>query len=234
MINIIPAHVAIIMDGNGRWASKRFLPRVAGYKKGVDVAYNIVKHAEQLGVKYLSLFAFSTENWSRPKYEVDFLLNLISELLQDKLTELLAYNVKLKIVGNLQDLPCDLQAIINNSVDATRENTGLTLALAINYGGRWDLINACKKMLLANVDPNLVDEKLLSQYLSFAEMPDPDLLIRTSGEMRLSNFMLWNLAYAEMYFTETLWPDFGRESFEQAIEVYGTRQRRFGKVVENV
>jgi undecaprenyl diphosphate synthase len=234
MGNIIPLHVAIIMDGNGRWALKRFLPRIAGYKKGVDTAQNIVKCAEQLGVKYLTLFVFSTENWLRPKIEVDFLLNLIAELLHDKLSEFLTNNVKLNIFGNIQALPLNLQNAIKQSIAATKDNTGLTLNLAINYGGRWDLANAVKQIIREQVNPEIVDENLLSKYLAFANIPDPDLLIRTSGEMRLSNFMLWNLAYSEMYFTETLWPDFDSEAFSKAIEFYGTRQRRFGKVVEHV
>lgn len=234
MIKAIPLHVAIIMDGNGRWAQSRCLPRVAGYKKGVEAAQHIVKYADQVGVKYLTLFVFSTENWSRPKYEVDFLLNLISELLHEKLGEFLTHNVKLNILGNLNGLPNNLQNIIEQSVDRTKNNTGLTLNLAINYGGRWDLTNAVKQILIDKIDLGSIDENLLSKYLCFADIPDPDLLIRTSGEMRLSNFMLWNLAYSEMYFTDILWPDFDREAFVKAIEFYGTRERRFGKVIENV
>jgi undecaprenyl diphosphate synthase len=227
-------HVAIIMDGSGRWALKKFLPRIAGHRKGLDVAYDIVKYADTLGIDYITLFAFSTENWSRPKYEVDFLLGLIGELLQKKLSDLLKYNVRLNICGNLQELSCNLQKIINDSIYATKDNTGLTLTLAINYGGRWDVVSAVKKMLVDKVDPNSVDEKMVASYLSFAQIPDPDLLIRTSGEMRISNFMLWNLAYTEMYFTNTLWPDFTSECFNKALEFYKTRQRRFGKVVEHV
>jgi undecaprenyl diphosphate synthase len=234
MSNVTLKHVAIIMDGSGRWAQKKFMPRVAGHRKGLEIAYDIVKYASGLGVEYLTLFAFSTENWSRPKPEVDFLLSLISELLQDKLADLLKYNIRLNIYGNLQELSTELQETIHESIEATKNNTGLTLTLAINYGGRWDLVSAIKKMLIDKVDPQSVDEKKLNSYLSFSAIPDPDLLIRTSGEMRISNFMLWNLAYTEMYFTNTLWPDFTNECFNKALEFYQTRQRRFGKVVEHV
>ncbi|MCA1028500.1 MULTISPECIES: isoprenyl transferase [Cytobacillus] len=230
----IPEHVAIIMDGNGRWAKKRTLPRVAGHHEGAKVVRKITRFANQLGVKTLTLYAFSTENWKRPKMEVDFLMKLPSEFLQTFLPELIEENVQVKMIGNKSILPAATLKAIDEAIQSTAHNDGLVLNFAMNYGSRAEIIEAVKNVLIdaqsGIIDEEKLTEEVFSSYLMTNELADPDLLIRTSGEIRLSNFMLWQLAYAEFWFTDVLWPDFGEEHFVEAVEVFQKRQRRFGGV----
>lgn len=230
----IPEHVAIIMDGNGRWAKKRTLPRVAGHHEGAKVVRKITRFANQLGVKTLTLYAFSTENWKRPKMEVDFLMKLPSEFLQTFLPELIEENVQVKMIGNKSILPAATLKAIDEAIQSTAHNDGLVLNFAMNYGSRAEIIEAVKNVLIdaqsGIIDDEKLTEEVFSSYLMTNELTDPDLLIRTSGEIRLSNFMLWQLAYAEFWFTDVLWPDFGEEHFVEAVEVFQKRQRRFGGV----
>ena len=230
----IPEHVAIIMDGNGRWAKKRTLPRVAGHHEGAKVVRKITRFANQLGVKTLTLYAFSTENWKRPKMEVEFLMKLPSEFLQTFLPELIEENVQVKMIGNKSILPAATLKAIDEAIQSTAHNDGLVLNFAMNYGSRAEIIEAVKNVLIdaqsGIIDEEKLTEEVFSSYLMTNELADPDLLIRTSGEIRLSNFMLWQLAYAEFWFTDVLWPDFGEEHFVEAVEVFQKRQRRFGGV----
>ncbi|MBD7936693.1 MULTISPECIES: isoprenyl transferase [Cytobacillus] len=230
----IPEHVAIIMDGNGRWAKKRTLPRVAGHHEGAKVVRKITRFANELGVKTLTLYAFSTENWKRPKMEVDFLMKLPSEFLQTFLPELIEENVQVKMIGNKSILPSATLKAIDEAIQSTAHNDGLVLNFAMNYGSRAEIIEAVKNVLIdaqsGIIDEEKLTEEVFSSYLMTSELNDPDLLIRTSGEIRLSNFMLWQLAYAEFWFTDVLWPDFGEEHFVEAVEVFQKRQRRFGGV----
>lgn len=226
----VPKHVAIIMDGNGRWASKRFMPRVAGHSRGLEVVRRVVEYSNQVGVKYLTLFAFSSENWRRPPDEVSFLMNLFLKALEKEVDKLHRNNIRLRLIGDMKGFGEDIQARVKEAELKTSENTGLVLTIAANYGGRWDVINAVRQLL--KEQPNLasesLDEGLLSQYLSMPYAPEPDLFIRTGGEQRISNFLLWQLAYTELYFTEILWPDFSSDDYKAAIESYSQRQRRFG------
>lgn len=230
----VPSHVAIIMDGNGRWAKKRALPRVAGHHEGMKVVRKITKLASQMGVKTLTLYAFSTENWKRPKTEVDYLLKLPEEFLGTFLPELIEENVRVTMMGYKENLPGHTTRAIEKAINETKENTGLVLNFALNYGSRAEIVDAVKQVLndcqdgILNKDE--LSEEIFSSYLMTSNMSDPDLLIRTSGEIRLSNFMLWQLAYSEFWFTEVLWPDFGEEHFVEAVEAYQNRQRRFGGV----
>ncbi|MBN6887196.1 undecaprenyl diphosphate synthase [Cytobacillus horneckiae] len=230
----IPAHVAIIMDGNGRWASKRSLPRVAGHHEGMKVVRRVTRFANKLGVKTLTLYAFSTENWKRPKLEVDFLMKLPEEFLGTFLPELIEENVQVRMMGNKEILPKFTLTAIEKAIDATKENDGLVLNFAMNYGSRAEILEAVKHVLTDSksgiIDEEQLTEEVFSSYLMTNGMNDPDLLIRTSGEIRLSNFMLWQLAYSEFWFTDVLWPDFNEEHFVEAVEVFQKRQRRFGGV----
>lgn len=230
----VPSHVAIIMDGNGRWAKKRAMPRVAGHHEGMKVVRKITKLANELGIKTLTVYAFSTENWKRPKMEVDFLMKLPEEFLGTFLPELIAENVRVEMIGYQSKLPAHTQNAVEKAMESTRDNTGLTLNFALNYGSRAEIIdgvkqvlNDCKSGILNEEDLN---EEIFSSYLMTSDFADPDLLIRTSGEMRLSNFMLWQLAYTELWFTDVLWPDFAEEHLIEAIEAFQGRQRRFGGV----
>lgn len=236
-INIekLPRHIAIIMDGNGRWAKRRGLPRVFGHREGVKAVNRIVKAVSKLGVKYLTLYAFSIENWKRPQKEVDALMELLAVALDKNLRKLQKQKVRLQIIGNTKGLPESVQVKLNEVVQATSENKGLTLVLALNYGGQWDIIQAVQKILTTNdneLDTRQLAEKIskenIERNLSTAQIPDPDLLIRTSGEKRLSNFLLWQSAYTEFFFTDELWPDFGGDSLLNAIGSYQIRERRFG------
>lgn len=227
-----PKHIAIIMDGNGRWAKKRFLPRASGHQKGVQAVREIVKRCDYLGVETLTLFAFSSENKNRPNEEVSLLFKLFLNVLQQETSKLQKNNVRLKIIGDLSFFP---EAVQQNAVKAEKllsQNTGLTLVVAVNYGGRWDLVEATKKIAKLSkngkIDPDLIDDKTLKNHLSMADLPDVDLLIRTSGEVRISNFLLWDIAYSELYFTDTLWPDFRAQELDRAIADFEGRQRRFG------
>jgi undecaprenyl diphosphate synthase len=230
----VPSHIAIIMDGNGRWAQKRALPRVAGHHEGMKVVRKITKLANELGVKSLTLYAFSTENWKRPKNEVEYLMKLPEEFLGTFLPELMEENVKVEMMGYKEDLPSHTFRSIVKAMEDTKDNTGLVLNFALNYGSRAEILDAVKSVIndytsgiLSEQD---ISEDVFSKYLMTKDLPDPDLLIRTSGEIRLSNFMLWQLAYTEFWFTEVLWPDFDESHFVEAVEAFQNRQRRFGGV----
>jgi undecaprenyl diphosphate synthase len=230
----VPKHVAIIMDGNGRWAKSKNMVRVQGHRAGADSVREVVKAAGEFGVKYLTLYAFSVENWSRPKSEVNTLMGLLEKFLRDELTELQKNNVRLQAIGRLSDLPDNVREQLHLCIEATRENTGLILILALSYSGRVEIVEAVHSIIreikLGHIDSAQVDEQLFNHHLYTRYYPDPDLLIRTSGEMRLSNFLLWQLSYTEIYVTPTLWPDFRGKDLSDAIIDYGNRQRRFGAV----
>ena len=231
----VPKHVAVIMDGNGRWARKRFLPRIAGHKRGVETVRDIVKQCIELKVEYLTLFAFSSENWRRPPEEVSFLMSLFMEALKREVTKLHQNNIKLIMIGDRSRFDAGLIEKIEASEQLTANNTGLVLTIAANYGGRWDVLQAVNKMQKA--EPELAgayDENHLTPYLSMSYAPEPDLFIRTGGEKRISNFLLWQLAYTELYFTDTLWPDFNEAAFNAAILSYQQRERRFGRTSEQL
>ncbi len=234
-VDQLPKHVAIIMDGNGRWARKRFLPRVAGHKRGVEVVRDVVKKCAQLDIKFLTLFAFSSENWRRPQEEVTFLMGLFMEALKREVIKLHENNIRLMLIGDRSHFTPDLIEQIEISEALTKDNTGLTLTIAANYGGRWDLLQAVNNMVKANPQSNKpFDEEDLTSFLSMHYAPEPDLFIRTGGEKRISNFLLWQLAYTELYFTDTLWPDFDESAFDQAIHSYQQRERRFGRTSEQI
>ena len=230
----IPRHVAIIMDGNGRWARQRGLPRIAGHRAGAKSVREIVRVASKLGIEYLTLYAFSSENWSRPKVEVAALMRLLEFYLQKELAELDKDNVRLAAIGRLHELPAGARQQLDKAIAALRDNEGLTLVLALSYGGRAEIVDAvrgiAREIKTGQIDVADVDEKRISDHLYTAGIPDPDLLIRTSGELRLSNFLLWQISYAEIYVTETQWPDFRKAEFLKAMEDYSKRQRRFGRV----
>jgi undecaprenyl diphosphate synthase len=228
------------MDGNGRWARKRLLPRVAGHKRGVETVRDLVKYCSDLNVKYLTLFAFSSENWRRPEEEVSFLMGLFMEALKREVIKLHENNIRLKLIGDRSRFNTELNKQIIDSEVLTANNTGLTLTIAANYGGRWDILQASKRLLQAKQEEgtNVADiaftEEDLSPYLSMHYAPEPDLFIRTGGEKRISNFLLWQLAYTELYFTDTLWPDFDRQAFDVAVQSYHQRERRFGRTSEQL
>lgn len=227
-----PKHVAIIMDGNGRWATKRGLPRTAGHRQGVETVREAVQAARDLGIQYLTLYSFSSENWNRPESEISELFSLLRMFIHRDLAELHKNNVRIRIIGVRDGVPDDVLALIDDAVNLTRGNTGQTLIVAFNYGSRNEITNALKKIVSdvqsGKIDEAGINEETISNSLDTAGIPDPDLLIRTSGEIRLSNFLLWQLAYTEMVFVDCLWPDFTRAEFESALETYGRRTRRFG------
>ena len=229
-----PVHIAIIMDGNGRWAKARGLPRVAGHRQGAEAVRNCVRAAGELGVSYLTLFGFSSENWKRPDGEVRDLMGLLRLYLRNEVRELHKNNVRLRVVGDRQRLGPDIVSLIEQAEAKTGGNSGLTLTLALSYGGRAEIVHVAQtlatKVQAGEITPSQIDEEMLSCSMFTAGMPDPDLLIRTSGEQRISNFLLWQCAYAEMVFTEVLWPDFGRKDLEAAIQAFHGRDRRFGAV----
>ncbi len=229
-ITHIPNHVAIIMDGNGRWAKQRRLPRLAGHRAGTENIRHVIECFAEYGVKHLTLFAFSTENWSRPRREVRGLLRILEEVINQELINLHQKGVKLRHIGHVDRLSPGLQRAIHRAIDLTKDNTRITLSLAFDYGGRAEIVDALKRITREGIPPENIDEALLSSYLYTADLPDPDLIIRTGGEMRLSNFLLWQAAYSEYYATPTFWPDFGREEIERALEAYGQRERRFGRL----
>jgi len=234
----IPQHVAIIMDGNGRWARKRALPRHAGHRSGVGSVRQAVETAAQRGVEVLTLFAFSSENWSRPREEVSKLMGLFVEALQREVDELHLNNVRLEFVGARGLLQTSLVEKIASAEEQTRENTGLRLIVAVAYGGRWDIVQAAKRLasraVAGEISVENIDDAAVAQELQLRDVPDPDLLIRTGGEQRISNFLLWHLAYSELYFCDTLWPDFGEAQFDAALEFFAQRQRRYGHTAEQV
>ena len=231
----VPRHIAIIMDGNGRWAKQRFLPRVAGHQRGVECLRDAVKACGALGVEYLTVFAFSSENWRRPADEVSFLMQLFLKMLQREVKKLHDNNIRLKVIGDLNRFDADLNRHIQDAEQLTANNTGLTLTIAANYGGRWDIMHATQAMLKAR--PELLEnfnEADLEPYLLMHYAPEPDLFIRTGGEQRISNFLLWQLAYTELYFTDILWPAFDRAALEAAIQSYQQRERRFGRTSDQL
>lgn len=229
---ILPKHIAIIMDGNGRWAIERNLPRAAGHQQGIESVRDIVKASSQLGIGYLTVYAFSMENWKRPHMEISILMSLLKQYLINEIDELDANNVRLCAIGKLNALPKPVQKILSKAIERTAKNTGLTLTLALSYSGRWDIIRAVQMIALdarrGNLSPEDINEELFSTYLLTSHMPEPDLLIRTSGEMRLSNYLLWESAYSEIYITNLLWPDFRRTDLYDALENYMNRERRYG------
>ena len=230
----MPTHIAIIMDGNGRWAKSRFLPRTAGHNAGVETIRKVVKEADRLGIQYLTLYAFSTENWKRPKLEVDALMNLLVTYLRNEIDELHKNNVKLTAVGDFEKLPEACVKELHSAMDKTKDNTGVHLNLALNYGGRNDIreavVEIAKEYKEGKISLEDITEERIKKHLSTGEIPDPDLVIRTSGEQRLSNFLLWDIAYSEFYYTDIHWPDFDGEALEKAIYAYQKRDRRFGGV----
>jgi len=232
----VPKHIAIIMDGNGRWAKKRLLPRFIGHQKGLNAVKRVVSHCAEIGVESLTLFAFSTENWRRPPEEVNKLMGLFLKALQREVSKLDDNNVKLKIIGDRSAFNEEIQTYIDLAESQTASNDGLILNIAANYGGRWDTVEAIKKWHIANPERDLseLDEASLSKYVCLAEQAEPDLLIRTGGEQRMSNFLIWQMAYAEFYFTDTLWPDFNELSIDEAIASFIHRERRFGKTGDQV
>lgn len=233
-----PQHVAVIMDGNGRWARSRGLPRIAGHRKGVERVRDMVTACVEKGVKHLTLFAFSSENWRRPAQEVQLLKDLFLAALEKEIRKLHKNNVRFRVIGDIGRFGEKIAARIQQSETLTQDNTALTLTIAANYGGRWDIAQACaelaRRAMRGEIDPATITEESLEPFLSMAGVPEPDLFIRTGGEQRISNFLLWQLAYTEMYFTPVLWPDFDRTQFEQALVSYAGRQRRFGLTGEQI
>ncbi len=234
----IPRHVAVIMDGNGRWAKGRGAARLFGHKNAIKAVRDITEGAAELGIEFLTLYAFSTENWKRPKLEVRGLMELLVATIKREVGTLNKNNVRLKTIGDIKNLPGNCERQLDEAKEITKGNTGLTLVLALNYGGRNELIEAAKKIGedVANgaVDATKIDETIFSEYLDTKDIPDPELLIRTSGEMRISNFLLWQVAYSELFFTDVLWPDFRKEDLYEAIVSYQKRERRFGKISEQL
>lgn len=233
-LNRVPKHIAIIMDGNGRWAKSKFLPRTAGHKAGVETIRTVLRECKKLRVKHVTLYAFSTENWKRPKLEVDTLMNLLSTYLKNEVATLHKENVKLTAIGDIDNLPSQCVKELNKAIELTKNNTGCNLNLALNYGGRLDIKNALvdiiKDVKVGKINLDEIDENTISNHLSTKSIPDPDLVIRTSGEERLSNFLLWEVAYAEFYFTNVHWPDFDEKELQKAIFTYQSRDRRFGGI----
>lgn len=230
----MPRHVAIIMDGNGRWAKGRGLERIEGHRAGAEAVRRVVKACVEMGIEVLTIFAFSTENWSRPREEVDALMALLVEYFSRDLEELHSLGVRLRVIGERERLPKPVQESVDRAVNCTKGNSRMTLVVCLSYGGRWDIVQAtrriAKRVAEGDIAPEEIDENMFSSFLETAGLPDPDLVIRTSGEMRISNFLLWQLAYSEIWVTPTLWPDFGEQHLRQAVEEYSKRERRFGKV----
>ncbi|MBI1267189.1 MAG: isoprenyl transferase [Cryomorphaceae bacterium] len=230
--NNVPAHVAIIMDGNGRWAREKGHERVFGHLHGVEAVRAALKAATELGVRYLTLYAFSTENWNRPKQEVEALMDLLVQTIVREVQDLDKNNVRLRAIGAIDDLPDSCRDELKAAITSTAKNTGINLILALSYSARWEIIEAVKSIVSSGIDPKEVTEKLISEHLSTKDIPDPELVIRTSGEQRVSNFLLWQIAYAELYFMKKYWPDFREVDFQEAIKEFQKRQRRFGKTAE--
>ncbi|WP_089355602.1 isoprenyl transferase [Ekhidna lutea] len=228
----IPEHIAIIMDGNGRWAQKQGVKRIFGHQNAIEAVRSATEGSAEVGVKHLTLYAFSTENWERPKYEVDSLMTLLVNTIKDELPTLQKNNIRLSTIGETSGLPAKAQNRLQEAITCTKENSGMNLILALNYSGKWDLVNAMNQILqkeMTCIEPSDIDE-----HLSTAGIPNPDLLIRTSGEMRISNFLLWQMAYTELHFTDVLWPDFRKKDLYEAILSYQKRERRFGKTSDQV
>src|SRR5439155_9905996 len=228
----LPAHIAIIMDGNGRWAAQRHLPRVEGHRAGIESVRDVVEGSARVGIKVLTLYAFSVENWKRPAMEVSTLMALLKRYLRLELNTLLRNNIRFRVIGRPEDLAPDIQRELADAEEKTAANTGMLFNIALNYGGRAEIVEAAKRLLAAGVRPDELDEQRFSGFLYTAGQPDPDLLIRTSGEMRVSNFLLWQIAYAEIWVTETLWPDFRKRHLLEAILAYQKRERRYGGITQ--
>lgn len=232
---LIPKHIAIIMDGNGRWARNRFMPRMAGHQQGVETVRGVIKACIERNVAYLTLFAFSSENWRRPAEEISFLMQLFTGALEQEITKLHENGIRFKVIGDISKFEPRIIEFIQNGEQLTAQNTRLTFTIAANYGGRWDIMQAMRKMMAQSSEvPFNFEEESLAQYLSLSYAPEPDLFIRTGGEYRISNFLLWQLAYTELYFTNTLWPDFNEHELELAIQSYQQRERRFGRTSEQL
>ncbi len=230
----IPAHIAIIMDGNGRWAKQRGLPRIAGHRAGLKTLRKLVEHAASIELNAMTVYAFSKENWQRPEQEVSMLMELFMTTLQSEIVELHKNNVRLQLIGERTAFSEKLQEAMVNAEKLTAENNGLQLNVAINYSGRWDIVQACQALLLADNFDGTLSEADIERYLCLRSLPEPDLFIRTGGEQRISNYLLWQLAYTELYFTDALWPDFGAAQLDDAILWYQNRERRFGKISEQI
>jgi undecaprenyl diphosphate synthase len=226
----LPAHVAIIMDGNGRWAAQRHLPRVEGHRAGIDSVRDVVETSARLGIGVLTLYAFSMENWKRPRTEVNTLMTLLKRYLRLELSTLLTNNIRFRVIGRAHELPSDVRSELESGMRQTEGNSGMLFNIALNYGGRAEIVDAARRALAAGVDPAELDESRFASFLYTAGQPDPDLLIRTSGEMRVSNFLLWQIAYSEIWVTETLWPDFRRRHLLEAVVAYQKRERRYGGI----
>lgn len=237
-INKLPQHIAIIMDGNGRWAKKKGAMRIFGHQSAVKAVRDATEACAELGIKYLTLYAFSTENWNRPEAEVKALMTLLVATINSEIKVLQRNNIKLQTIGNTKELPKNCQKELEEAIALTSSNTGLTLILALSYSGRWEITNAvqsiAKDLIERKIDADAISESLISRYLQTASIPDPELMIRTSGEMRISNFLLWQIAYSELYITEVLWPDFRKEHLWEALVNFQKRERRFGKISEQV
>ena len=230
----LPKHIAIIMDGNGRWAKSKGKLRVFGHKNGVTAVRDTVEAAAEIGIQFLTLYAFSTENWERPESEVNALMSLLVTAINKETKTLMDNNIKLSTIGDTNSLPSKAKKELLEAINKTKDNTRMTLILALSYSGRWDILNATKNLITDGIDPNVINEQVFQQYLTTKSVPEPELLIRTSGEYRISNFLLWQIAYSELYFTDTLWPDFRRIDLEKAILDYQNRERRFGKTTEQI
>lgn len=234
----IPKHVAIIMDGNGRWAEKHGKARVFGHESGVDSVRSVVEGAGEIGIKFLTLYAFSTENWERPRNEVEALMELLVHAIENETESLMKNNVRLITIGNMDLMPLKVKEKLDGCIRQLNSNTGLNLVLALSYSSKWEIINAVKNIVKdsaqGKIKPEMIDNELFENYLNTAEIPDPELLIRTSGEYRISNFLLWQIAYSELFFTEKLWPDFRKEDLFEAIYDFQNRERRFGKISEQL
>jgi undecaprenyl diphosphate synthase len=237
-LNNLPLHIAVIMDGNGRWAKKKGAERIFGHSNAIKAVREVTEGCAELGIKYLTLYAFSTENWARPKQEVEGLMQLLVATIRKEVKTLMKNNVKLSTIGDIGSLPLNCQRQLQEAIDETKDNTGLTLVLALSYSGRWEILNAVKdlatKVKNNEINPEDINFELFASKLNTSFMPDPELLIRTSGEMRISNFLLWQIAYTELFITEVLWPDFRKDDLYQAILSYQQRERRFGKISEQV
>ena len=230
----VPRHIAIIMDGNGRWAKRRLMPRVAGHRKGVEALRGVIRACAERGVSHLTVFAFSSENWRRPQEEVTLLMELFMRALENEVARLHENDIRFRVIGDLSGFSERIQSLIRDAEALTLNNTRLTFTVAANYGGRWDIVQAVKRLMESGVAPDAVNEVLLAQQLSVADAPEPDLFIRTGGEQRISNFLLWQLAYTELHFTDALWPDFDAAALDAAIASYHARERRFGRTSDQV
>jgi undecaprenyl diphosphate synthase len=230
----VPRHVAIIMDGNGRWAKRRLMPRVAGHRKGVEALRGVIRACAERGIAHLTVFAFSSENWRRPQEEVTLLMELFMRALENEVARLHENGIRFRVIGDLSGFSERIQTLIREAEALTRNNTRLSFTVAANYGGRWDVVQAVRKLVASGAAPEDIDEVALAQHLSLADVPEPDLFIRTGGEQRISNFLLWQLASTELYFTDALWPDFDAAALDEAIVSYRARERRFGRTSEQV